>query len=521
MYSESNLANNKPANPTNQFSIAESEKKRKSNLLQTLCIILLVPQVLSLLQSIAVPFISNKHFEITYYIIMSPVSIGISIYSYLLARKGNYHLGAWLQIMASIFIIAYSRVEIGTDLQAMVFFLLPISFAIVLLEPKETMTITGVCVLFLLGTYAAQDWLHLYTPSTIALPSYINFFVEIIIIPIIIVLLVIPTHSQQQALQKQNDRLEEALHELEARQHASEATSHQVLTLSTELKVTATQQSSSSHQQAALVNQVNTSLDELSAVASHIAEQAEYVNKAADTMALNSLQIEQTGKLAVEQSEKGLSATANTQKMSSEVAILYQQMVATMNELNQKSNNMRRILDLLSSIATETHLLALNASIEAAGVGEHGRRFKIVAQEIKNLAARSGNASQEVVQIIQEIAETTRQAVTSAESGYTKAAEMQDIAGEAGQVIAGMRQVSEQANEQTRVISQIAQEVHHLTETIKLATTQQRTANQQVLEALTGLTDVAQQSANGSLMVSNTAQKLERMSFNLQQALSA
>jgi methyl-accepting chemotaxis protein len=192
-----------------------------------------------------------------------------------------------------------------------------------------------------------------------------------------------------------------------------------------------------------------------------------------------------------------------------------------MNELNQKNTNMRRILDLLTTIAGETHLLALNAAIEAAGVGEHGQRFRVVAQEIKNLATRSGSASQEVVQIIKEIQETTRQAVASAESGYTKAEEMQVIANQSGEAIGEMRQISDQSSQQANTISQIAQEVRLLTETIKLATSQQRSASLQVLESLGGLTVVAQQGASGSIIVSASAEKLEKMSYNLRHVVVA
>ena len=72
--------------------------------------------------------------------------------------------------------------------------------------------------------------------------------------------------------------------------------------------------------------------------------------------------------------------------------------ISILNEFSLKSAKMRTILDLLKSIAAETHLLSLNASIEAAGAGEQGVRFGVVAQEVKHLATRSSSASKEVVQ---------------------------------------------------------------------------------------------------------------------------
>src|SRR3569623_982112 len=123
-----------------------------------------------------------------------------------------------------------------------------------------------------------------------------------------------------------------------------------------------------------------------------------------------------------------------------------------MKELSSRHVKMLRILDLLNSIAAETHLLSLNAAIEAVGAGEHGERFSVVAQEVKNLANRSSAASREVLAIVQEIEQVTTEVVEVAESGYTKAQEMAQEAEQTGVVIDGMRQISEEAQQQAASI---------------------------------------------------------------------
>jgi methyl-accepting chemotaxis protein len=262
-------------------------------------------------------------------------------------------------------------------------------------------------------------------------------------------------------------------------------------------------------------------MSELSSTARNIADLAGQVRQAAETVAGESQQIELTTAQTATQSEKGRKAVGQTVAVSGEVGLLYKQLLDTMNDLNTRHNKMRRILDLLGAIASETHLLSLNAAIEAAGAGEYGERFGVVAHEVKDLAARSSQASQEVVAIVREIEDVTRQAVLSAQDGFHKAREMEEVAAQAGSFIEEMRQLSERAHEQANTISGSAQEMQELSEIIKNATEQQRSANQQVMTALSGLTIIAQQSASGSTNVSQTAVNLEMVSTRLNMTLAA
>lgn len=352
--------------------------------------------------------------------------------------------------------------------------------------------------------------------------------VALVVLAVTLLLGGLVAFSTIRAILNQNKQVEKALGQLqianqsiEQRQQNSKEVSRQVLDLAGALKNTAGQQAQGSQEQVGTVVEINSSMSELSSTARNIADLAGQVRQAAETVARESQQIEFTTAQTAEQSEKGRTAVGQTVAVSGEVGRLYQQLLDTMNELNTRHNKMRRILDLLGSIASETHLLSLNAAIEAAGAGEYGERFGVVAHEVKDLAARSSQASQEVVTIVREIEEVTRQAVLSAQDGFHKTREMEEVAAQAGTVIEEMRQLSERAHEQASTISGSAQEMQELSKIIKNATEQQRSANQQVMTALSGLSVIAQQTASGSTNVSQTAVNLEMVSHRLNLTLAA
>ncbi len=80
-------------------------------------------------------------------------------------------------------------------------------------------------------------------------------------------------------------------------------------------------------------------------------------------------------------------------------------------DLSEKSQEIERIVEMISSIAEQTNLLALNAAIEAARAGEHGKGFAVVAEEVRKLAEESGRASQNIVELITLIQQSVKKAV--------------------------------------------------------------------------------------------------------------
>jgi methyl-accepting chemotaxis protein len=103
--------------------------------------------------------------------------------------------------------------------------------------------------------------------------------------------------------------------------------------------------------------------------------------------------------------------------------------------VNKQSDLIAKIVQTIRGIADQTNLLALNAAIEAARAGDHGRGFAVVADEVRSLAARTSQATVEIVDVVQQNHQLSLSAVASMQSSLTRTGLGVDLANEAGEVI--------------------------------------------------------------------------------------
>lgn len=182
-----------------------------------------------------------------------------------------------------------------------------------------------------------------------------------------------------------------------------------------------------STEQASAIGESVTMLKQLAESIHGIAEEA----ASAETAASEATSVASNGASVVEQSVSGMHKIKDTVIQSAHV----------IHTLNEASDRIGNIVQMIGDIAEQTNLLALNAAIEAARAGEAGRGFAVVADEVRKLAERSGMASQEIASLIQEVQNRTSQAVESMQSGTKQVETGEELAEQAGSSLMRIQEV--------------------------------------------------------------------------------
>lgn len=173
---------------------------------------------------------------------------------------------------------------------------------------------------------------------------------------------------------------------------------------------------------------------------------------------------------------------------------------ASVTQLGHRGEQIGEIIKVINDIADQTNLLALNAAIEAARAGEHGRGFAVVADEVRKLAERTQRSTQEVGARIREIQDETRVAVERMNGGTS-------------QVEVGVQRAM-QAGESLRTIVSSAQEVAGMIQSIAAAAEEQGAASEQISKRLEQISSVISESSVG---VSETARAASELSSKAEQ----
>jgi len=174
--------------------------------------------------------------------------------------------------------------------------------------------------------------------------------------------------------------------------------------------------------------------------------------------------------------------------------------------LGDRSLEISNIVKTIEGIASETHLLALNASIEAAGAGEAGTRFTIVAEQVRKLAQRCAKATKDISSLIKSVQAETQEAIVVMEQGT-------------GEVEAGYG-LTVQAGDSLKKIAAVSQKSAELAKNISLATQQQVQGVDGVAAAVQSISGVAVQTEEGMLQTRKTVDELARLAEELRAKLA-
>ena len=256
---------------------------------------------------------------------------------------------------------------------------------------------------------------------------------------------------------------------------------------SAELEAAATQQVKGAKGQVSAATEVSTTVRELVTTSRQISDSAQRVTQVASETALAA----RGGNETVEGAQEAIETVRRQ----------VDQIVAHMLDLGRKSQEIGGILDIVSELSEQTNILAINATIEAVGAGETGRRFGVVAGEIRKLADRVGGSAKEIRRLIEEIRSAANTTVMATEDG-------------AKAVDAGTRRFSDVAQSFKRIVEYVGSTAEASRE-IELSTKQQSSAMEQVASAIADVAQTARESEAGSSQTLNTASQLSGLSGDL------
>jgi methyl-accepting chemotaxis protein len=264
--------------------------------------------------------------------------------------------------------------------------------------------------------------------------------------------------------------------------------SEDVAAASTEIAASSEEMAQGMGEQAEQATQVSAAVEQMSATVSEVAR------KSADAS--------ESSSQAGEQATEGGQIVEQTVEAINRIAAMVNQSAESIEKLGELSEQIGQIIGVINDIADQTNLLALNAAIEAARAGEHGRGFAVVADEVRKLAERTTTATEEVAQSITAIQNGTNTAVEQMKSGTESVGQGVDLAQQAG---GSLKQIVDGV---TGVASMV--------QSIAAAAEEQSSAAEQISRNVENITAVTKQSSEGAQQAATAASQLSTSAENLQ-----
>jgi methyl-accepting chemotaxis protein len=261
---------------------------------------------------------------------------------------------------------------------------------------------------------------------------------------------------------------------------------------STEVLSISQEQATTSSQQSVSVTETTATMEELSSTSRYIAENSESVVKiAAETQDI---------------SQKAFELSQTAKEKMEEIRRKSEQDSGEITELSKKMQKISEVMEIINDITDQTKLISFNAALEATGAGEAGKRFSVVAAEIRRLAENVAESTEEIKATVTEIRTAMDALVKSSRENSNIVREGVEIFNKVAAVLEGIVAAAENTTEAAKQIS--------------LSTQQQRTASEQVVTTLKEISEGARHFVKSSNQAATIAADLNSLSEDLKKTLA-
>jgi methyl-accepting chemotaxis protein len=235
--------------------------------------------------------------------------------------------------------------------------------------------------------------------------------------------------------------------------------------------------------------QVATAMNEMASTVQEVASHAEQAASAAND--------------ANQHSQEGNRVVTASINSIEELAKEIENASGVITNLEQDSENIGTVLDVIRGIAEQTNLLALNAAIEAARAGEQGRGFAVVADEVRTLASRTQQSTQEIQTMIERLQHGARDAVNVMKTSQSRTTDTVDHANEAGKAL--------------NSISSYVGDINNMNLQIASAADEQSSVAEEINQNVVRIADIAQETSGSMQQIAASSEDLARLSTRLDQ----
>ncbi|MCS0788615.1 methyl-accepting chemotaxis protein [Cytobacillus firmus] len=297
------------------------------------------------------------------------------------------------------------------------------------------------------------------------------------------------------------------------------ASSSEQLTASSEQNNMATEQVANSIQEVATATEQQT--EKVKESTSVVKEMSGRIQR----IMLNTNVVAQTANETNEVVVKGNEAIDLSTNQMKNINLTVSELGSIVHTLGKRSEEIGQIVNVISEIADQTNLLALNAAIEAARAGEHGRGFAVVADEVRKLAEQSSKSTESIRELISTIQTDTSKAITSMEKGTAEVEKGIDLVNNAGDAFSHIQQFADTVSGQIAEVSssikdmaegadQVVELVSAIEEIAAVTTAESQDVSAATEEQLASMEEIAASAASLSGMAEELLDSIKKFKVN-------